>query len=402
LGLFDKLLHRKPTYDHFAAEFIRAMTAAGARDIRHDALAHSLHTGSGEASHYLDNAFRDYLAASPDGRSVVIQQYVRAFVSRTDVPNDYGTCKTELLPVVRDPAYYSLSELTLKARGSDVSKLKFATQETASGLCVAIAHDTPANIVTVNTSQLQAWNVGFDGAFEQALSNLRDKTDPTRIKQLARGLYRGEWGDYYDTSRILLPEIFHRLSLNGDPVVFLPNRTTLFVTGAYDVAAQALILKHSFQIHFEQGHALSPNFYVHSGENWSLFTPPDAAVAAQARAFQYRRMAIDYEQQKKDLDEIHKKEKFDVFVASSQLLKRKDESMFTRCVWTNGVDTLLPVTETLVLLLDLQSKEMLQVAWEKAFPIVSPHLEKVPGMVPVRYRAKTFPAAEQIQSLRNL
>src|SRR5262249_14752719 len=72
LGILDKLRGKKPAYDEFAQEFRRAMAAAGARDIRHDPAAHSLRTGSGEATHYLDNAFRDYLAASAGDRAAVI------------------------------------------------------------------------------------------------------------------------------------------------------------------------------------------------------------------------------------------------------------------------------------------------------------------------------------------
>lgn len=402
MGLLDKLLSRKPNYDEFAREFIRSLAAAGAHNIRHNPVDHSIRIGSGEATFYLDNALRDYLAAPPAERGGVIARYISSFTGRTDIPSDYSSCKGELLPVVRDPAYFGLSYLTLKARGSDVSKLQFVSREITRGLCAGIAYDTPANIATVGATQLETWQVGFDDAFEQACLNLREKTDTARFKQLAPGLYVGDWHDCYDASRMLLPEIFHRLQLNGDPVVFLPNRDLLFVTGSYDSAAQALILKHSFQAHFEQGHSLSSSFYTHSGGKWSPFLPGEGGVAAQARAFQYRRDALDYDQQKKLLEEIYKKEETDIFVASCQLLKRKDESLFTRCVWTRGVDSLLPETENLVLLVDVKTKEMLELPWEKAFPVLSPLLEKVPELVPVRYRARTFPSDELLQKVRGL
>jgi len=402
MGIFDRLLGKKPDYDRFAQEFIRALQAAGAREVQHSAADHSLRIGSANTTFYLDNAFRDYLAAQPSERARVIQGYVRSFSGRTDVPNDYNSSKAALLPIVRDPAYYSLSRLTLEARDANLSKINFVTREIAPGLCVAIAHDTPANILTTGATQLETWNVSFDQAFDQALSNLREKSDPRKLKQLSPGLYVGDWGDYYDTARILIPDMFHRLGLNGDPLVFLPNRSILFVTGAYETALQAVILKNSFPIHFEEGHALSPNCYVHSGGKWQLFVSSDPVVAAQARSFKYRRDAMDYDQQKKDLETINKKKKIDIFVASCQLLKRKDESLFTRCVWTRGVDSLLPVTESLVLLLDLQTKELLDLPWEKAFPTLSPLLEKVPDLIPVRYRAKVFPGPDVIQALRNL
>jgi len=402
MGIFDKLLGKKPGYDQFAQEFIHALQAAGTRDVQHDPAKHSLRIESANATFFLDNAFRDYLAAEPPERSRVIQSYVNSFRGKTQVPTDYTSCKADLLPIVRDPAYYSLARLTLEAGGSDLSKINFVTREIAPGLCAALAHDTPANILNVGVTQLETWNVSFDEAFDQALSNLRDKSDPNKIKELAPGLYVGAWEDYYDTARILLPEMFHRLKLHGDPVVFLPGRSILFVTGAYDADLQAIILKNSFPIHFEEGHALSPNLYVHSDGKWRPFVPPDPVVAAQARSFKYRRDALDYDQQKKSLEEIHKRNNVDVFVAPCQLLQRKDESLFTRALWTNGVDTLLPVTENLVFFVDMKSKEMIEVPWSKAFPIVSPLLEKSPDLVPIRYRAKSFPDAGLLQTLRTL
>jgi hypothetical protein len=402
MGLFDKLLAKKPSYEEFAREMVRSLERLGAHDLRHDPASRSLQVGSADATLYLDNAFSDFVSAPASERPEILQRYAASFTRKTCIPDDYSACKSQLLPVVRDPAYYGLTRLMIKAKGGDDSQLDFATRELAPGLCIGIAHDTPNNIATVSALQLAKWKVTPDQAFEQSLSNLREKSTESRFKELGAGFYVGDWDDSYDTSRILFPELFHRLSLDGDPVVFLPNRDTLFVTGAYNTAALAVILQHGSTMHFEQGHALSPNCYVHTSDRWSIFTPEDPVVSAAARAVRYKREFTDYEQQKNYLEELHKREKLDLFVATFQIVRRKDDSLFTRCIWSNGVDSLLPVAENLVLGVNVQTKDILSLPWDVAWPIVSPLLEKVPNLAPIRYRARTVPSPDQIQALRKL
>jgi hypothetical protein len=58
------------------------------------------------------------------------------------------------------------------------------------------------------------------------------------------GFYIGGWHDDYDNSRILIPEVFSPLHLDGDPVVCLPNRNSLLKDGEvadFSVAENSLI-----------------------------------------------------------------------------------------------------------------------------------------------------------------
>src|ERR1700722_5951041 len=117
-------------------------------------------------------------------RPEVLRRYAASFTQKRDIPRDYAACKSQLLPVVRDPAYYGLTYLMFKAKGADISKLNFVTREFAPGLAVGIAHDTPNNIATIGASQLATWQVTPEQAFDQALSNLREKSSEPRFKEL--------------------------------------------------------------------------------------------------------------------------------------------------------------------------------------------------------------------------
>jgi hypothetical protein len=104
--------------------------------------------------------------------------------------------------------------------------------------------------------------VSLEEAFKAAKENLWEKTDPARLAAQGGGIYCGQWGDSYDSSRILFTELIYRLSVDGDPVAFVPNRDQFWVTGTDNLAGLAAILKGGVQSHFKQGHPLSPDLYV--------------------------------------------------------------------------------------------------------------------------------------------
>ena len=120
--------------------------------------------------------------------------------------------------------------------------LEVLTRHLVGGLVVGLAYDTERNITSINRNTLEPWGVSPDDAFKAAKDNLWEKTDPSRLIG-QEGVYCGRWADSYDSSRILLTELIYRLSLDGDPVAFVPNRDQLWVTGTDNLAGLAAILK---------------------------------------------------------------------------------------------------------------------------------------------------------------
>jgi len=399
MGLLDKFLGKKPTHEEFAMEIMEALARSGARNLDHNPIDRSIRVGSTENTLYLDNAFSDYAAAKPADRPGVIQRYVSSFLHIGSTPKDFATACFSLMPVVRDPAYFSLSLCMLKADGRDTSKLEYAIKEIAPGLVAAVAHDTEHNIMNVNRATLEEWGTSFDEALQTATFNLRDKTDPSSLKEIGAGLFVSQWGDCYDSARILLPDILHRLSLNGDPLVFLPNRDQLWVTGTHNSAAIKVMLVEGKVSHFEQGHSLSPNLYMHAEGQWRLYIPEEEELHKLWLSMKRQRDNLDYAQQKGYLEKFFERQKLDLFVATCQVYKRKDESLFSRCVWSKGVDSLLPETDFIVFMVP-KSKEHFSVAWHDAVRIVQPLMERDPELFPARYRVRSFPDESQLARLR--
>ena len=374
--------------------------AKGARNLEHDSVEHSIRVGSTESTLYVDNAFTDYAAAKPAERAVVIERYACSFLHVKSTPKDFDAACSSLMPVVRTPDYYSLSLLLLKADGKDTSKLDCPTKQIAPGLVVGIAHDTEQNIMNVNRATLEDWDANFDEALQIATYNLRDRTGSSGLIEIGAGLYVSQWGDCYDSARILLPDILHRLPLSGDPLVFLPNRNELWVTGRNNSAAMRVMLTDGKAKHFDHGHTLSPNLYVYANGQWQPYIPENEELRKLWLSIKRRRDSIDYAQQKGYLDRFFERQRQDLFVATCQFYKRQDESLFSRCVWSKGVDALLPETDFIVFMEALKSKEYFSVPWNNAMPIVQPLMERDPELFPARYRVRSFPTALQLTRLR--
>lgn len=123
----------------------------------------------------------------------------------------------------------------------------------------------------------------------------------------------------------------------------------------------------------------------------------DAADALPEPASQTR---SGHDQQKKALEAIQAKSKTDIFVANYAVFKRKDGSFFSWTLWSSGVDSLLPEADTLALGIDPTTKNFLMAPWELAFPLLHDLMEREEGLVPVRYRVRTFPGTDRIAKLR--
>ncbi|PYT50513.1 MAG: hypothetical protein DMG43_14860 [Acidobacteria bacterium] len=188
MGIFDKLFLRKPTREEFVKKVLEALAKSGARDLQHDAEERSIKVGSSDKVFYLDNALADYTAADPGARSGVIQRYVSSFLQDASTPKDFASAKAALLPVVRDPAYFSLSLMMLKSDGRDTSNLDYATKKITDGLVAGVAYDTEHSIMNVNRSTLKEWGVALEESLRVAILNLRERTSPNGMKEIGSGL----------------------------------------------------------------------------------------------------------------------------------------------------------------------------------------------------------------------
>lgn len=382
----------------------RALEKAGIETVQPVEGDFALKIGDGKSTIFLSNVYSNYCSVARNRRSAVLAEFVggaAAIPSLPEIPSQFEAAKPSLMPTIRDAAYFSVTQLMDRKNGKDRPGLEVVTKPLVGRLAIALAYDTERNITSINREHFEMWGVSLEEAFSTAKDNLWERTDPGRLAGEG-GVYWSQWGDSYDSSRMLLPELIYRFSVDGDPVAFVPNRNELWVTGTNSSASLASILKQGAESHFNRGHPLSPDLYVLVDGKWKEYVPEDAALRNLWVTIRRKRDAIDYAQQKDLLNAIYEREGIDIFVAGFNLFEGKDGSGYSVCVWSNGVDSSLPYAERIALVVNPEGKDHFVVSWDAAFPIVGDLLEKETEFVPVRYRAREFPDDRQIAKLRQL
>jgi hypothetical protein len=403
MSLLDKVFSGKPDRADFAQMIIRAFREAGIEKVEQAESDFALKVGDG-ATVFLGNVYSNYCTASRSVRKTVISEFVAAAASipqLPSIPSDFASAKPNLMPVVREASYYSITQLMNRKIGRNDPGTDVLAKDLAGGLVVGLAYDTERNITSINREHFEDWGVSLEEAFKAAKENLWEKTDPGRFAG-ENGVYWGEWHDSYDSSRMLLTEVIYRLSVDGDPVAFVPNRDQLWVTGTNKRAGLTSLLKAGAESHFKQGHPVSPDLYVLLDGKWNLYLPEDQSLGDLLLPIKRRRDAIDYAEQQGLLNEVHKVEDIDIFVASYKIFEQAGGIVYSACIWTNGIDSLLPRAENIAFLVDLEGKDHFVVPWEAAVSVVGSLMEQEADLMPPRYSVQQFPNAEQLTKLRKL
>ena len=392
----------KPSIESVAREAIALLRANGAQSAEFDPKMNEVRSerDGTKSNIYLGNLFHEYTQAPRAERPAVLRKFVLGnAIEAAEMPDTYEAAKSRLLPIVRTAADEAMGLLSAQRLSStrDDNPARLASRPLAGPLIVGLAFDTPNAIRRIDTRQLESWQVDFERVLDDALQNLRGLPEHGGWQHIAAGVWRGAWGDSYEPSRILLPDLIRRLDV-ADPVALMPVRNALLVCSARNeegLAVMAALAKAAIESE-PRWLSLTPLALV--GERWEVFTPPASCARAFAELALHD-LAQSYAGQKDLLDDLHQRRGADIFVASATGVE-KDGQLMTYSVWTEGVDTLLPRTDLVVLsrLKDGQLGQTIFVPWDAAVAMLSELMEPT-DHVPARFRARQFPDAQQWSAL---
>lgn len=334
----------------------------------------------------LGTMYAEYCRSPRNQRSANLGKAIQGMLSQ-DFPESYEEARPHLLPVVKPNTERGYVEQTSK-RGSPV---RIAFRALAGNLEIGIAYDTEFGIHRLSEDRLEKWGITFDEALEAALNNLRDKSGQP-FEQIAPNLRVSRFQDYYDASRLLIGDLIHRQVNSGNPVVMIPNRTVLLVTGDRSEDGLATMVAVAEKV-LQAPRPLSPLMLRLCDGKWEVYEP----VEVQERLSLLRKQSenADYESQK-DLLQTACGE--DVFVATHNLFRNQETgSVFSLCTWSESVPSLLPKTDRVVLYRP-ETKDQMIVAWDQLINVCS-HLLKATDDLPVRYAVTEFPNDEELARL---
>jgi len=354
-----------------------------------------------EQMHFVvpQKAYADYLQAHVGVGPVLDRHLAMLTTAQDGRPRSLQEASARLLPMVRDRRYLDIAMMTAQASGqagaADIAPFPF--RPLAGELAVTLVLDAESSTSLVVDGDLETWGVDFDDALEVAMENLRRRT-PDLLEPLAPGLYISRWNDAYDASRMLLTELLQRLHLRGEPIVCLPSRNVMLVTGAQDQAALTLLSKTAAEVLAAESRPLSADVLQWTGSGWVEAGDAISQLPALQRA-RHQLMHDAYAQQAELLGRLHAASGDQSFVASYKIgAKAEGEPFFNYAQLTEGVVTLLPKADHLAFW--SQDKSMVAVPWADAIAVFGDALQPL-DMHPPRYRVDSFPNAAHMQRLRD-
>ncbi|HLL52274.1 MAG TPA: hypothetical protein VK447_01925 [Myxococcaceae bacterium] len=393
----------------FVALVLEALSDHGAEGFEYDAEKFALVSKAEEGADtqrtmFLENFYAEYQAATPEARDAMLERHARLAAGLPEAPKSFALVEPDLLPVVRERVFFTLLEL-----GREDARNAPVYRPFGEVMGVGLVWDQPDAIAYITERDLAGWGVTYEQAMESALRNLRRKGG--KLVKDKNGVCVSIWHDNHDATRVLLPEVVRGCKVRGEPVVLMPNRNNLIVTGTREPKGLARAAELASGIIEEEPRAMGGWALRLVGDAYERFMPaPSSPVWGDYQRLVDDSLQRDYAKQKARLDELHEKSGKDVFVATRTRAEAKDGSRYVDyAVQSRGVESLLPRADVLVFV-DVDEEGLrtgdgvkLKAAgnWEDVRRILGDRLQPV-GMFPERYRVTSWPTEAELAEIGNV
>lgn len=323
--------------------------------------------------HFLGNTYTEYVAAPADERAHQISEIVRsASTPPPAVPDSWDDARANVMPRLRDTAYYTCATMQLRALQPDLDPMVFCKRSFAPGLALEPAYDMPTQIGAIAQSQLDGWGVDVETIVAAALENLAVRTGDC-FQAVTPGFYVCSTGDAYDSSRMALVDRIVALDVDGAPLAVAPHRDVLFITGAADVAGRARLLEAVQQsLAAPRLEAFVPFVLVDGA--WKRWRPAaDDPLASAWTMLDVELNGRNYGELKSLIDQAETG-----FLAKFNAIKTAEGEILSYSVYPAVAGGWMPRTD-LVSVLDYDNpSESHMLPWD----IVAPYLRAVPDVAP--------------------
>lgn len=347
---------------------------------------------------YLVNLFNDYCQASSEQKTRILGNALALLRERKqDIP--FEEAKSKVVAAVREQALFSFSTLFWELEGAKTEP-QVASDPISAWFSRCLVLDFPEYVTMVSPENLKTWGTSFHELYETGLARLRDSTIPKFEQQ--QGFYIGGWHDDYDGSRILIPEIFGPLHLDGDPVVSLPNRNFLLVTGSENQDGIKAMLKQAEEIVRTKSRPMNPApLLLKDGEVADFSVSGNSPIFNDVERAKKVSALFYYQQQTENLTKLYEQKGKDIFVANYTLNQLGDGGYESLSVWSKTVPTLLPKTDFIAFFdpAKPESERVLGKAkWDDVMRIAGDLLLDT-QMFPTRFYVSKFPSEEQLAAV---
>lgn len=405
MGWLD-FLFGPPSRDKFAKLVMAQLRkVARGQELKYNREQYLIERGS-EGFINLANLYHEYCQTPRAERDKVLDRFIRGCIGTTafELPEDFNDVHPDLLPVVRSRFYLESVALQSRARGGE--GVTVPQQMIGDHLSLSLVYDLPQAMRSIIQEDLDKWGVTFYEAVEAARRNLEQMGNvafATLQGEGGDGVYISATGDNYDASRLAMLDLVRKFPVRGDYIAMVPNRDTLVVTGSEDASGLEVMGKIA-EDSFDKPRPISTVALRLVGDDWESWLPdPNSPVFTKFHELRLRTIGMEYNDQKELLDQIHQSTSEDIFVASFSAVQQKESGRISSySVWSQGVPTLLPETDDIVLLRANGAADKVELAaaggWRRVLEIAGDLMVPL-GMYPERYRVLEFPTAQQLAAI---
>lgn len=396
---FLKALLGRPEPDDFAALMISALRDRGMTEpVSYHPQEFKLSVGK-DSGHffYLHNAYSDYRHVPRRRRREVVEHYLRTIShARMEIPQLLDDAIAHVLPVVRSRSYFELNKLRNQTESLDGWDAPYRILTT--DIAIGLGYDRTDAISILSAKQLDTWKISFEELLQRAQDNLWE-ISTNRFHSPHPGVYASPYGDSHDAARLLYWELIVQNEVKGIPVIAVPDRDTLIITGSEDLAGLEYMAA-ACETALEQIRLVSTKPLILDDRRWTaLRLPEDHPLYARFRMCEMQETMSDYNEQKDLLQTLYEQKGEDVFVSTFSATKNQESGRISSyCVWSNDVVADLPHTDRIAFMPD--EKEILGWgSWAEATTAFG-HLMQKNVEYPERYRVESFPTPEQLGQIR--
>jgi hypothetical protein len=406
-SLFQPKAKVTDPYEQFVMAFVEECRRQGRKPSRYDHEKRTFFIDDGRGSAVaiqLENGFRDWREHDEAERSRRLARFVRG-VFEAAAAQQEAPPLAELMPGVRSRALISNMLIGSGATGPTGNAAEIAWAPVCGELAAIVNHDRPDTLRPLTRRVFEGGTFSFDEAMTQTIANLRAKVpapDFQRPFDVPGLFFCNNLEDFQSSLLLLTPGVDFRFpTLRGDPVVLVPSRNQLFVTGSENPLGLDTLIKLADTAR-ELPHFLSSGLFVWRDGRWNTFAPESGTGrAAKQRLIALRDLGSDYREQKAQLDQLHDEQKAEIVVSEFMAFQPQPEAEFSITFVDSGTkETLLPKTDRIRFVDADQMEETLDVAWDDAMAIAGTLFEPVPALYPERHRLRGFPTAEMRAELK--
>jgi hypothetical protein len=286
----------------------------------------------------LGNLYLDWRRAPRSERSGRVERWVDALLQTPTLDLDPAEALPRLRAVVR-----SLDMFQHMQSAEDQPVLWPLVEDVAIGIVI----DYPDATHYLMQSMLPKLELTADEARTRGLAQLRDATPP-RPTDFGDGIWGSDLGDSYDASRVLLTDWLQRTDITGPPVIMFPDRGALMLCGRHDQSAQRRLLVLSRQRLGEEAHTISPRLWtLDEADQLVVFEPADTELRQFAVRIEREDRLNAYGRQVQGLQRRLGDDIYVALISPGSIPSAGGETSYA--VWSEGVPTLLPRAEVVVL-----------------------------------------------------